>query len=148
MTFQLLISFVSKKNSSFVPMQLSKKHIRFMQLAGFVIMLAVMVVLNNRIEKVDQGEKPHTETVSSIGLNISGVAPLSAQIPSNPEGAIPIRLISNPNSPFLVFINKSYEFRNNYRYTQCRKRFLHFCSRLQTFFITEFLVTARNKDIQ
>lgn len=119
-----------------------------MQVAGFVMLLGLMVVLNHRIEKVNTDSKQHTETVTSIEVNNAGIAPLSAQIPNNPEGALPIKLISNTNSPFLAFINNSFEFKNNYRYTQYRKQFLSYCSRLQTFFITEVLVTARNKDIR
>lgn len=128
-------------------MQFSKKSIRILQLAGFVMMLCLMVILNHRIEKVIPDSKQRTEKVSISGTNNTGIAPLTAQIPHNTEGALPIKLISNPNSPFLAFINKSFEYKNKYRYTQNRKQFLTYCSRLHLFFITEFMVTVRNKDI-
>lgn len=129
-------------------MRLSKKSIHFLQLTGFILMLVLMVVLNNRIEKTAPRVVNHNETISTLAINNAGIAPLLAQIPNTPEGALPIKLITNPNSPFLIFINNSFEFKNNYRYTHYRKQFLNFSMQLQTFFIIEFLVTARNKDIR
>ena len=117
-----------------------------MQIASFVLLLGLMVILNHRLEKVHPETKHAPETISSIDSN-TGIVSLASQVPENPEGALPIKLISNPNSPFLLFISKGYELKNNFSYTQNRKRFLNYCFRLQTFFI-EIMVTARNKDIQ
>lgn len=129
-------------------MQLSKKSIRLIQLSGFILLLGLMVVLNNRIEKSSSNTKHQTETYRFAETNNTGIAPLSAQVPINTEGALPIKLISNPNSPFLVFINKSIEFKNNYQYIQNRKQFLCFSGRLQISFIVELIISARNKDIR
>ena len=129
-------------------MNLSNKHKRYWAIAGFLMMLVLMVVLNNRIEKNNHQQPDQKEIVISVETNNSGIAPLTAQIPHNPEGTLPIKLISNTNSTFLVFINNSFEVKNIYLFTQCRKRFLSYCSKLQLFFRTEFMTTTRNKDIR
>lgn len=124
------------------------KYIKHIKICGFFLLLGLMFVLNNRLEKVDVDSNNKTESVVNVETNNSGIAPLSAQVPDNSEGTLPLKLISNPTSNFLVFVNHSFEYKNTLRFIQIKKRYLNYCTRFQAFFLTEFMVTARNKDIR
>ena len=129
-------------------MNFDPKHIRHFKVLGFFILLGIMVVLNNRIDNTidNQGHsKSSTEVLNSNNL---GVTPLTAQLPLNPEGSLPIKLITNTNTNFLVFSTNGYEFKNECKFLQLKKQFLSYCSSIKNIFFIEYLVSTRNKDIR
>lgn len=130
---------------SFAAVKIKSIHIKF---AGFVLLLGLMFFLNNRIEKANQAKEHQTETVVTIELNHSGIAPLMAQIPHEHEGSLPIKLITNLNSNFLYFINNGYEFRNQFSYLQLKKQFLIIYPKIQKRTLIKYLIAAKSKDIQ
>lgn len=124
------------------------KHKKYIKIIGFFFLLGVMFVLNNQLEKKDVEVKGQTENIQNFETNISGIAPLTAQIPNKTEGALPIKLISNPNSIFLSFVNYGYEHFSCYSFIELKKRYLKYCARIWAHNITEFLLSLRNRDIQ
>lgn len=129
-------------------MNFNTKHIRHIKILGFFILLGVMVVLNNRIDNTignQSRSKPSTEVLNSNNL---GVTPLTAQLPLNPEGSLPIKLITNTNTNFLVFSTFGYEFKNECKFLQLKMQFLTYCSCIKNIFFIEYLVSTRNKDIR
>ena len=107
-----------------------------------------MVFLNNKIEKSEQGKKHQTETVISMDMSHAGIAPLVAQIPDEPVGSLPIKLISNLNSNFLFFVNFGYEFKNEFRYIMMKRKFVKYVNKIQRKKLISYLITAKSKDIQ
>lgn len=124
------------------------KHIRYFKPLSFIFLLGVMFVLNKHIEKEKVNISENTESIQIINSNNSGLAPLSAQLPNKTEGALPLRLISNPNSIFLVFVNKGYEHINAFKLLDIKKRYLHYCARFNANYLTSFVISLKNKDIQ
>jgi hypothetical protein len=129
-------------------MQLNRKHITFIQLFSFLLMIGLMVFLNNKQEtaKNNSGRK-HTSEFS-ININNLGIAPLASAIPEKTEAALPLKLISNPNSNFLFLFNQSRELKSDFRFIQLKKLYFVYCSKFQNNFLIEFLATMRNKDIR
>ena len=130
---------------SFVAVHIKRVHIK---LAGFVLMLVLMVFLNNRIEQSDQNRKHQTESVVSMEVNNHGIAPLSAKVPHAPEGSLPIKLITNLNSNFLYFVNTGFEFRNEFNYLMLRKRYVRYVHKIQQRKLLTYLISSKNKDIR
>jgi hypothetical protein len=129
-------------------MKISRKQIGYIKVIGLTLMVCLMVVLNNRQElaKLKAGNK--TESSITATVDHSGIGATAAQVPTKTEGAIPLKLISNPNSNFLMLVNCSKELYNKSRFIQYRKVFLKYCSKIHSNFLIEYLATSRNKDIQ
>lgn len=129
-------------------MRISRKHTNYLKVLGFFTLLGLMVLLNSQMGSDKQNEQENsTQLVSEVSKH-EGLAPLTAKVPGHTERSIPIKLISNPNSVFLVFVNYSYEFKAKYRIVYQKKKFLQYYGRLQKVFICEYLLSARNKDIK
>jgi hypothetical protein len=129
---------------SFAAMVIKRLHI---QLAGFVLLLGLMFVLNNRLEQKERPQPAPTETLESW-QNDTGIAPLTAQIPGRTEGSLPIKLITNLNTNFLVFTNHSFTFRMDTFIRVQKKLYQTFCHKIQRATILNVLATAKNKDIR
>lgn len=129
-------------------MKISRKHTIYLKALGFLALLGLMVLLNNQLGSDSQNERKATSQLVSEVSTHEGVAPLIAKVPGHTEGSIPIQLISNPNSVFLVFVNYSFEFKLKYRLMNQNKQFIQYYPRLQKKFISEYLVSLRNKDIK
>ena len=109
------------------------------------MMIGLMIVLNNRQDSAKDGKEQKTETIANADLNHSGITPLFAQVPQSTEGTLPIKLISNPFSNFLVFVNHSQKFKTAFQLLQRKKIYLDICTLIPTSFIIKYLSTARNK---
>lgn len=128
----------------FALLRLKKLHINFL---GFIFLLVLLFVLNNKFEKNVEPDNASTK-IELIDSNVVGIAPLVAKIPGTSEGAIPIKLISSLNSNFLYVKNSGYEFRTRYRIIYEKKHFLNFYHKIQSELLINYLITARSKDIQ
>jgi hypothetical protein len=129
-------------------MNLTRKQINFLKIFGFLLMIGLMVVLNNNQENARNHSGKKASGDIGITINSLGIAPIAAEIPGKTEGALPLKLISNPNSTFLFLFNQSREIIIGCRYIQFQKLFYTYCSQLQNNFLIEFLATMRNKDIR
>jgi hypothetical protein len=129
-------------------MQLTRKNITFIKLFSFLLMIGLMVFLNNKQETAKNlsGRKHASEF--SISINNLGIASLASAIPEKTEAALPLKLISNPNSNFLFLFNQSREQKIGFQFIQFQKLFFVYCSKFQSNFLIEFLATMRNKDIR
>jgi hypothetical protein len=107
-----------------------------------------MVVLNNNQESAKNHSGKKTASDLSVNINNSGITPLQSGIPEKSEGALPLKLISNPNSNLLFLCNQNRELKNWIQYIQLQKLFFVYCSKIQHNFLIEFLATMRNKDIR
>jgi hypothetical protein len=127
-------------------MVLSQRNRNTIKIVGFILMIGLMVVLNDRQEaaKNKAGKNRHKEVVTDA--NRSGVTPGTATIPAKTEGALPLRLSSKPNSNFLLVVSNCQHFSHVVKYQLQQKNFLGFCTKISYNFITEFLATIRNKD--
>jgi len=127
-------------------MVLTQRNSNTIKIIGFVLMIGLMVVLNDRQEaaKSKAGKKPQKEVVTDA--NRSGITPGTATIPAKTEGALPLRLSSKPNSNFLLIVSNCQHFSHVVKYQLQQKTFLGFCTKISYNFITEFLATIRNKD--
>lgn len=133
---------------SFALMHLRPKHKICLKVIGFVSLLVLMVVLNNNQKKEIVNDSNAAKSVIETEINYDGIANASSQIPNKTESTLPIKLISNPNTNFLYFINHSFNIKNTYTYLQLRKEYLNFCSGINTRFLIEVIRTTRNKDIK
>lgn len=129
-------------------MSLTRKHIAYIKVISFLLMIGLMVVLNNKQEIARGHSGKRTTSDLTIDVKNSGLAPLVAGIPQKAEGAIPLKLISNPNSNFLFLLNQSRELRSGFRFIQFQKLYFVYCSKFRNNFLIEFLATMRNKDIR
>ncbi|HNW50165.1 MAG TPA: hypothetical protein PKH79_03725 [Prolixibacteraceae bacterium] len=129
-------------------MKLTRKQINIIKIFSFLLMIGLMIVLNNKQKsaKSESGEPSSHEYI--LLANGSGIATNISAIPEKAEGALPLKLISNPNSNLLFLFNQSREQRMEFRYIQFQKLFLVFCSKIHDNFLIEFLATMRNKDIR
>jgi hypothetical protein len=111
-------------------------------------MIGLMVVLNNeqKSAKILSGKKPVSHII--VNENGAGITANAAAIPEKSEGALPLKLISNPNSNFLFLFNQSKDLKTGFRFIQMQKLFFVYCSKFQNNFLIEFLATMRNKDIR
>jgi flagellar assembly factor FliW len=108
-----------------------------------------MVILNNKFEQKSSTTKTdQTESVLDIDSPISGITTLLAQIPTKTEGSLPIKLISNLNSNFLLAVTNSYNFRSEFKFNVLQQQFLIFYHKIQRKKMISYLITARSKDIQ
>lgn len=129
-------------------MQLTRKQISYIVVISFLLMIGLMVFLNDRQETLKGlSGKKHTSELS-LNVNNLGIAPLASGIPEKTEAALPLKLISNPNSNFLYLFNQSRELKSEFQFFQFQKLFLVYCSKIQHNFLIEFLATMRNKDIR
>jgi hypothetical protein len=129
-------------------MDLTRKQINFLKLFSFLLMIGLMVVLNNNQESAKNHSGKKTDNDLSVNINDSGITPLQTGIPEKSEGALPLKLISNPNSNFLFLCNQNRELKNWIQYIRLQKLFFVYCSKIQHNFLIEFLATMRNKDIR
>ncbi len=127
-------------------MKLSVKNITRIKIIGFLLMIGLMVYLNDKFES-DDNEKT-SESQIFVPNDNSGLATSSARIPNKTEGAIPLKLISNPNSNFLFLFNNSHKIIFNSRFLQLEKKYLQYCCKTRASFLIEYLATMRNKDIR
>jgi len=129
-------------------MTLTRKQINYLKIFSFILMIGLMVVLNNEQKSAKglSGKKQSTHLIATE--NGAGITANASTIPAKSEGAIPLKLISNPNSNFLFLFNQSKELRNGFQFIQFQKLFLVYCSKIQQNFLIEFLATMRNKDIR
>lgn len=118
------------------------------QLAGFVLLLGLMFVLNNRLEQTQTPQTPTSETLVESWQNDAGIAPLTAQIPERTEGSLPIKLITNLNTNFLIFTNHSFTFRMETFLRVQKKYYQSFSHKIQRAVILMVMTTAKNKDIR
>lgn len=118
------------------------------QLAGFVLLLGLMFVLNNSFGHAEQSNQEQSQTLVDSWQHEAGIAPLAAQIPGRTEGSLPIKLITNMHTNFLIFTNHSFTFRMA-SFIRERETLYHtFCHKLQRASIFNVLVTAKSKDIR
>jgi hypothetical protein len=68
---------------------------------GFLLMIGLMVYLNDKINSDDNVKKSESQIYTPN--EDSGLVTSSARIPEKAEGAIPLKLISNPNSNFYFY---------------------------------------------
>ncbi len=129
-------------------MKISRKHISYLKVISLMLMIGLMFILNKQQESAKSRSGNKAESTLTETIDRSGIGATTAQIPTKTEGAIPLKLISNPNSNFFTLVNCSKEFYNRSRYIQFRKEFLNYCSKVYFNFLIEYLATARNKDIQ
>jgi hypothetical protein len=129
-------------------MKLTRKHIGYLKIISLILMIGLMVVLNKQQEsaKLKAGNK--TESSLVIPIDHSGIGATMAQVPTKTEGAIPLKLISNPNSNFLTLVNCTQEVYLRSRFVQFKKVFLKYCCKIHSNYLIEYLATSRNKDIQ
>jgi len=127
-------------------MNLSVKNITRIKIIGFLLMIGLMVYLNDKFDS-DENEKT-SESQIYVPNDDSGLATSSARIPGKTEGAIPLKLISNPNSNFLFLFNHSHKIIFNSRFLQLEKTYLEYCCKTRASFLIEYLATMRNKDIR
>lgn len=127
-------------------MKAKRINIRSIKVVGFFLMIGLMILLNAQQEdaKSKAGKKQSKELVACI--DPSGITPGTANIPIKTEGALPLRLISKPNSNFLLVINNCQHFSHIVKYQVLQKSFLNILTKIHYNFITEFLATMRNKD--
>lgn len=102
-----------------------------------------MVVLNNKVSSDDATTQKTENAIAT--LHESGLTPLALNVPINQEGALPFRLLSNPFSNFLLFVNKSIEFVNNFKVARLLKDNRECIDNINKRFIIIFISTARNK---
>jgi hypothetical protein len=126
-------------------MRLKLKHSIQFKVLVFFLMIGLMVVLNNRHDVSKESKDQKTETVSNANIDHSGITPLFAQVPQSTEGTLPIQLVSNPFTNFLIFVNHSQQFRTAVQLLQRKKIYIDFCTLLPASFLIEYLSTARNK---
>jgi hypothetical protein len=129
-------------------MNLTRKQINFLKIFGLLLMIGLMVVLNNNQENARKHSGKKASGDIGVTINSLGIAPLALEIPGKTEAALPLKLISNPNSNFLFLFNQSREKMIGCRLIQFQKLFYTYCSQLQNNFLIEFLATMRNKDIR
>jgi hypothetical protein len=129
-------------------MELARKQINFLKIFSFLLMIGLMVVLNNeqKTAKTLSGRKTTSDII--VKENGEGIIFNTFAIPEKSEGALPIKLISNPNSNLLFLLNHSRELKTEFQFIQLKKLFFVFCSKFQNNFLIEFLATMRNKDIR
>lgn len=129
-------------------MFLTRKQFQFLKFFSFLLMIGLMVVLNNeqKSAKILSGKKPVSHIIANE--NGAGITANAAAIPEKSEGALPLKLISNPNSNFLFLFNQSKDLKTGFRFIQLQKLFFVYCSKFQNNFLIEFLATMRNKDIR
>ena len=127
-------------------MRISHKHITCLKIAGFVLMIGAMILLNNQQEKAKfkNGRKSKPEAI--YNPNNTGTAPTTANIPEKTEGTLPLKLISNPHVNFLTLYNNSQISKEEVRFGYLHNSFLDYCHKIQYKFIIEFLATIRSKD--
>ncbi len=127
-------------------MNLSIKNMTRIKFIGFLLMIGLMVYLNDKINSDDNVKKSESQIYTPN--EDSGLVTSSARIPEKAEGAIPLKLISNPNSNFLFLFNISHKVIFNSKFLQLKKTYLDFCCKTRTSFLIEYLATMRNKDIR
>jgi hypothetical protein len=127
-------------------MGIMRRNINSIKIIGFILMIGLMVLLNAQQEnaKNKAGKIPVREIITNV--DNSGLTPSNATIPAKTEGALPLRLISKPNSNFLLVINNCQHFTHIVKFNAIQKNFLSFCTKIHHNFITEYLATIRNKD--
>lgn len=77
-------------------MKLTQKQIWTINIASTVMLFAIMLVLNNHIERKTPNSIFATQTSLSTALNKKAINPLVAKIPQNTEASLPIKMISVP----------------------------------------------------
>lgn len=117
-------------------------------MAGFVLLLGLMFILNNSFERKEQSAAAQSQTQVDSWQHDAGIAPLNAQIPGRTEGSLPIKLITNLNTNFLIFTNHSYDFRLASFVRERKNIYQTFCHRIQRKLIFQVLTSAKNKDIR
>lgn len=127
-------------------MNLSVKNITRIKIIGFLLMIGLMVYLNDKINSDDKEKTSESQIYTPN--DDSGLVTSSARIPDKAEGAIPLKLISNPNSNFLFLFNTSHKVIFNSRFLQLEKTYLEYCCKTRASFLIEYLATMRNKDIR
>ncbi len=127
-------------------MKLSRKNRIRIKVIGFLLMVLTMVLLNNMQQESSANFSARNNFEIIGNINDKGITPGSATIPTKTEGDLPLRLISKPNSNFLMVLNNCQHFSNAVKFQLLQKTFLQFCTRIHYNFITEFLATIRNKD--
>jgi len=116
--------------------------------AGFIFLLALMVVLNEnqKTGKNDRDNKPKTELSQEI--NDNGITPAAVQVPRECEGMLPIQLISRTNSLFLLVVNKANESITDCEFSLRKKIYIDICQKVNPGAWIQFQVASGNKEIQ
>ena len=127
-------------------MKLSRKNRIRIKVIGFLLMVLTMVLLNNMQQESSANFSARNNFEIIGNINDKGITPGSVTIPTKTEGDLPLRLISKPNSNFLMVLNNCQHFSNAVKFQLLQKTFLQFCTRIHYNFITEYLATIRNKD--
>ncbi|MDA3881025.1 MAG: hypothetical protein PF436_11615 [Prolixibacteraceae bacterium] len=129
-------------------MKTGNKHIICWRIFGFAVLVLSMVALNRYAGKGsnDRGGTPAAEI--AIGLNTNGVTPLAIQIPRTSEGALPIKMVSNPYSNFMVLSQTDFDLKINYLYRHFKNKYTNNIYRLQLFYILARESALKNKDIR
>ena len=129
-------------------MNLTQKKIQYIKFFSFLLMIGLMIVLNNEQKTAKFLSGKGTTNNLTVTENRSGITNTASALPEKTEGALPLKLISNPNSDFLFLYNQSREIKSEFHFVQFQKLFFVYCSRLHRNFMMEFIATMRNKDIR
>lgn len=129
-------------------MKTGRNHIIYWRIAGLAVLLVAMVALNRHAGSGTQNDndKPVSEFVHD--LNENGVTPLAVQIPPSREGALPIKMISNPYSNFMVLSQTGFNIKINDQYRFFKNRYTNIIYRLQLFYVLARDSALKNKDIR
>lgn len=129
-------------------MKLNNTHIKYWKLYGFLMLLALMVVLNNQFDSSDTITNTTNSASISYCTNDLGITPVATQIPTTTEGSIPIKLIINPNSNLFILAQQGFSFRDNNKFKLLEQRFLIYGTGINLNFLKILMLTSRNKDIR
>jgi len=125
-----------------------KKHIIFLRIFGFILLIGTMIILNNQTVSNNENTKqiPLQEITSNINEN--GVTPVATQVPGTSETTLPIKLISNPNISFMVLCENVFNLKNNYNFHQLKRKFESIVHHIQLKSLIEYTNSLNNKDIR
>jgi hypothetical protein len=128
-------------------MKPTQKQIWTINIVGTVLLFAIMLVLNNHIEKKSSDNTFTTQTSIGTGLNKKATNPLIAKVPQNTEASLPIKMISVRKLSIidaqLRMSNKTYTSAikqitcSFYEYTHCNKFLL----------LYKIIESIKNKDV-
>lgn len=129
-------------------LKIDKKHIIFWRIFGFIVLIVSMVALNRYVSQGNNDEGGASAAEIVVDLNTNGVTPLAVHIPRSCEGSLPIKMISNPYSNFMVLSQIGFNLKLNYLYRHLKDKYTNNIYRLQLFYTIVRASAFKNKDIR
>jgi preprotein translocase subunit YajC len=127
-------------------MRLNHKHKILLKLLGFVFLLVLMFVLNER--QKEASKQKHEETTITVVHNDANTNSMASTVPNRTENTLPIKLIYNPKCDFIWVANHSSDKILHSAFVQWRIKYLEFVPGINYGYLIKMLSTTQNKEIQ